>query len=53
MKSEERLEAERGKPFKIWRKSVPGRKSSVTSLKERCVSFNGVVGPASGDSDRR
>ena len=29
VKSEERLEAERGKPFKIWRKSVPGRKSGV------------------------
>ena len=29
VKSEERLEPERGKPFKIWRKSVPGSKSGV------------------------
>ena len=48
MKSEERLEAEGGKPFKIWRKSVPGRKSSVTALRERCV-----VGTASRDISRR
>lgn len=51
MKFEERREVERGKPFKIWRESVPGRKSSVTALKERCVW--GVGGTARGESSRR
>lgn len=49
------LKQKGGNPFKIWRKSVPGRKSSITALKERCVwnVLRTASGWNEGDSNRR